>query len=165
MASKCFSLILENLPLFLSEMCKAVHEMTGLEASASTLYRVTHRHGLARKKIQVAKQRSDVYRGQFMDEIQLHWEQFIWIDETGCAAKDHITCPEVCSVSAVSRSIAKTSKSWRIKVIAFRIVTLISVRHETLSNSHKKKTLLVGAQTLKIENSVAFAYMYPRVLT
>ena len=40
-------------------------------------------------------------RGQFMAEIQLHWEQFVWIDETGRAAKDHIrrfTCPEVRSV-------------------------------------------------------------------
>ena len=57
MASKSFSLILENLPLFLSEMCKAVHEMTGLdpEVSASILYRVIHR--LTRKKIQVAKLR------------------------------------------------------------------------------------------------------------
>ena len=52
-------------------------------------------------KIQVAKQRSDVYRGQFMAESQLHWEQFVWIDETGRAAKDHIrqfTCFEVRSV-------------------------------------------------------------------
>ena len=40
--------------------------------------------------------------------------------------------------AAVSRSIAKTSKSWRIKVIAFRIaVTVISVRYGTLSNSQK----------------------------
>ena len=86
------SLILENPSLYLSEMCKAVHEMTGLEVSASTLCRVIHRHGLTRKKIQqVAKQRSDVYRGRFMAEIQLYSrEQFVWIDETGCAAKDHI---------------------------------------------------------------------------
>ena len=81
-----------DLSLFLSEMCKAVHEMTGLEVSASTLYRIIprHGHGLTCKKIQVAKQRSDVYRSWFMAEIQLHWEQFVWIDETGCAAKDHI---------------------------------------------------------------------------
>ena len=101
MASKCFSFILENLPLFLSEMCKAVHEMTGLEVSASTLYRVIHRHGLTRKKYKYSKQRSDVYCGQFMAEIQLHWEQFVWIDERGRADKDHIrrfTCPEVRSV-------------------------------------------------------------------
>ena len=66
-----FSLTLENQSLF-CEMCKAVHEMTGLEVSASTLCRVIHRHGLIRKKIQqVAKQRSDVYCGQFMAEIQL----------------------------------------------------------------------------------------------
>ena len=80
---------------------KAVHEMTRLEVSASTLYKLIHRHGLTRKKIQVAKQRCDLYRGQFMAEIQLHWEQFVWIDETGRAAKDHIrrfTCPEVHSV-------------------------------------------------------------------
>ena len=32
----------------------------------------------------------DVYRGQFMAEIQLHWEEFVWIDGTGRAAKDHI---------------------------------------------------------------------------
>ena len=51
--------------------------------------------------MQIAKQWYDVYRGQFMAEIQLHWEQFVWIDETGRAAKDHIrrfTCPEVRSV-------------------------------------------------------------------
>ena len=73
------------------------------------------------KKIQVAKQRSDVYRGQFMAEIQLHWEQFVWIDKTGRTAKDHIrrfTCPEI---------------------------------HSACS---KIKLVLVGAQTLKIENSV-----------
>ena len=41
------SLILENSSLYLGEMCKAVHEMTGLEVSASTSCRVTmHRHGL-----------------------------------------------------------------------------------------------------------------------
>ena len=48
-----------------------------------------------------SKQRSDVYCGQFMAEIQLHWEQFVWIDERGRAAKDHIrrfTWPEVRSV-------------------------------------------------------------------
>ena len=56
------SLILENPSLYLGEMCKAVHEMTGLEVSASTLCRVIHRHGLTRKKQEVAKQRSDVYR-------------------------------------------------------------------------------------------------------
>ena len=40
--------------------------------------------------------------------------------------------------AAVSTSIAKTSKSWRIRVIAFRItVTVISVRYGTLSNSQK----------------------------
>ena len=75
--------------------------MTGLEVSASTLYRVIHRHGLTRKKIQVAKQGLMYTRGQFMAEIQLYWEQFVWIDETGRAAKDHIcrfTCPEVRSV-------------------------------------------------------------------
>ena len=61
--------IVENPPLFVSKMCKAVHEMTGLEVSASTLCRVIPRHGLTRKKIQqVPKQRSDVYRGQFMAE-------------------------------------------------------------------------------------------------
>ena len=53
-----------------------------------------------RKKIQVYlnKRLHDVCRGQFMAEIQLHWEQFVWIDETGRAAKDHIrrfTCLEV----------------------------------------------------------------------
>ena len=46
--------------------------------------------------------------------------------------------------AAVSRSIAKTSKSWRIAV------TLVSVRHGVLSNLQKK--VLVSAQTLKIEN-------------
>ena len=80
------------------------------------------------KKIPVAKQRSDVYRGQS------HWGQFMWIDEIGRAAKDHIrrfTCPEV-------RSVFGSEQSWRIKVIAFRIaVTVISVRHGTLKLTKK----------------------------
>ena len=47
---------------------------------------------MTRKKIQqVAKQRFTKYRGMFMAEIQLYSrEQFVWIDETGCAAKDHV---------------------------------------------------------------------------
>ena len=39
-------LILENPSLYLGEMCKSVHEMTGLEVSALTLCRIIHRHGL-----------------------------------------------------------------------------------------------------------------------
>ena len=59
------------------------------------------------------------------------------------------------SISCMSKSIAKTSKNWRIKVVAFRVaVTVVSVRHGTLKLTKK---LLVGAQTLKIENSVALA--------
>lgn len=45
-------------------MCKAVHEMTGLEVLASTLCRVID--DIDSCTGQVAKQRSNVHRGQFM---------------------------------------------------------------------------------------------------
>ena len=43
-------------------------------------------------------------------------------------------------------AVSNTSKSWRIKVVAFKIAIITSVRHGTLKLT-KKKTLLVGAQT------------------
>ena len=47
------------------------------------------------------------------------------------------------SISCMSKSIAKTSKNWRIKVIAFRIaVTVVSV-HQEHPNSQKKLLVIV----------------------
>ena len=132
------------MPLLFSEMCKAVHEMTGLEVSASTLYRVVHRHGLTRK--QIAKQRSDVYGGQFMAEIQLHWEQFVWIDKTRRAAKDHIrrfTCPEVRSVCSSEQIYSQNLQKLENKSHRLQDSRNCNFSTPWDTQSHKKRTLLV----------------------
>ena len=84
-----------------------------------------------------------MYRGQFMAEISYTGSSSCGLIKQGVLPRiifadlpvlRYVLC------AAMSRSIAKTSKSWRIKVIAFRIaVTVISVRHGTLSKSKKKK--------------------------
>ena len=85
-------LILVNPSLYLRELCLKVHEVTFIMVSASTICRILHAHGLTRKKIkQVALQRCAEYRGDFIAEVQ-HYDptQFVWIDESGCDARDHV---------------------------------------------------------------------------
>ena len=75
--------------------------MTGLEVSSSTLHRVIHRHGFTGKKIQLAKQKSDMYRGEFLAEI---WEQFV------CSNDDisRFTCLEVASSPGHSQILSRS---------------------------------------------------------
>ncbi len=78
--------------LYLSELCQKVLRITDIQVSPSTICRIIHRNGLTRKKVQqVALQRSIVYRGDFMAEVQMYSaDKFVWVDETGCDKKDQI---------------------------------------------------------------------------
>ena len=83
-------IITANPTLYLREVCQKVFEATNIVVSASTICRILFRNGLTRKKVQqVALQRSSVYRGEFIAEIQMYRaEQFVWIDESGCDKRD-----------------------------------------------------------------------------
>ena len=76
-------LVLDNPSYYLSEMCQLLLEVIGKEVNSSTICRVIQKHGFTRKKIQhVAKQRSLIYRGRYLAEIQFYQrEQFVFIDE------------------------------------------------------------------------------------
>ena len=71
-----------------------VLRITGVQVSSPTICGIIHRKGLTRKKVQqVALQRSSVYRGDFMADVQ--WfspDMFVWVNETGCNKKDQIKC-------------------------------------------------------------------------
>ena len=85
-------LLLDAPTLYLSEVCQTVLRITGVQVSPPTICRIIHRNGLTRKKVQqIALQRSSVYRGDFMADVQ--WfspDKFVWVDETGCNKKDQI---------------------------------------------------------------------------
>ena len=84
-------LIIESPSSYLSELCQAVQDFSGKKISPSTVCKLIHKHGFTRKKLQhAAKQRSVLYRGLFMSEIQMYSrDKFVFIDETGCNSKDH----------------------------------------------------------------------------
>lgn len=86
------SLLIDNPGLYLSEICLAIKDATGVIVSGSTVCRVLQRNGYTRKKItQVAKQRCVEYRGAFMAEIiDYPGDFFVWLDETGSDKRDHI---------------------------------------------------------------------------
>ena len=73
-------LLLDAPTLYLSEVCQTVLRITGVQVSPPTICRIIHRNGLTRKKVQqIALQRSSVYRGDFMAEVQ--WfspDKFVW---------------------------------------------------------------------------------------
>lgn len=85
-------LLLESPNLFLREVCRKVSTLTGVSISESTICRILQRHGLTRKKTQqVALQRSNIFRGDFMAEMHFFGvDQLVWLDETGCDRRDHI---------------------------------------------------------------------------
>ena len=60
--------------------------------SSSTICRLIQRNGLTHKRIQqVALQRSDEYRGDFMAEMDFFdISQIVWLDETGSDKRDNI---------------------------------------------------------------------------
>ena len=85
-------LIIESPSYYLSELCHAIEDVCGKQVSPATVCKIIHKHGFTRKKLQcVAKQRSLLFRGEYMAEIQLfNRDCFVFIDETGCSSKDHI---------------------------------------------------------------------------
>lgn len=86
------ALVAENPCLYLREICALLKEATTVEISEPTVCRVLHRNGFTRKKVQtIAKQRSVDYRGQFIATmLQFQPQQFVWVDETGSDARNHI---------------------------------------------------------------------------
>ena len=59
--------------------------------SGPTICRLLRRNGITRKKIrQVALQRCSDMRAEFIANVSFYpVDQLIWVDETGCIAKDH----------------------------------------------------------------------------
>ncbi|MDD9817424.1 MAG: IS630 family transposase [Gammaproteobacteria bacterium] len=81
-----------NPSLYLQELCELVRTATGVSVSGSTVCRLLRRNGFTRKKVQqVAKQRCTDYRAAYMAHIlQFPKECLVFVDETGCAAKDQV---------------------------------------------------------------------------
>lgn len=84
-------LIYDNPALQLHEICNKVEEATAVVVSGPTICRLLRRNGLTRKKIRyIALQRCSNMRAEFIARISFYpVEQLIWVDETGCNAKDH----------------------------------------------------------------------------
>lgn len=85
-------LILDSPSLYLDEICRKVHDLTSLVVSPSCICRLFKRYGVTRKNLRrIALQRCDVLRGAFMAQCFLFTRhQFVWIDETGSDARDHM---------------------------------------------------------------------------
>lgn len=85
-------MIHENPCLYLSEICQAIKDATGVIVSGSTVCRILRKNGFTRKKAQqIAKQRCVEYRAMFMAQVlQFPRESFVWVDETGSDARSHI---------------------------------------------------------------------------
>ena len=80
-------LVIDNLTIFLFELCQMVKDVSGIEVSPATICRLLYRsrHGMSHKKVrQVALQRSLDLRGIFMAQVLIYdRHKFIWLDETG----------------------------------------------------------------------------------
>ena len=83
--------VFSNPSLYLQELCE-LRVATGVSVSGSTVCRLLRRNGLSRKKMQqIAKQRCTDFRAAYMAQIlQFPKERLVFVDETGCAAKDQI---------------------------------------------------------------------------
>ncbi len=88
-------ILLNDPSLYLVEICKLIKSMLGIMVSSSTVCRIIQRNGLTRKRIQqVALQRSDEYRGDYMAEMDFFdISQIVWLDETGSDKRDNMTMP------------------------------------------------------------------------
>ena len=86
------ALICENPTLYLREICSKISEVTNVIVSSSTICRVLHKYGCSRKKLtKIAKQRSTLYRGDFMAYVlQYPRDFFVWTDETGTDNRDQL---------------------------------------------------------------------------
>ena len=80
----------DNPALQLHEICTKVEEITTVVVTVPTVCQLLRRNGITRKKIrQVALQRSSDMRAEFIANISFYpVNQLIWVDETGCNAKD-----------------------------------------------------------------------------
>lgn len=85
-------LILECPTLYLDEVCRKVSDLTSLTVSPSCICRLFKRYGFTRKKVRpIALQRCDTLRGAFMAQcFLLSRDKFVWVDESGSDARDHI---------------------------------------------------------------------------
>ena len=85
-------LILEAPHLYLKELCAKLKEYSGVEVCESTICKLLHSHGFTRKKMrQVALQRSEHLRGEFMAKALLYSKElYVWIDETGCDNRSYM---------------------------------------------------------------------------
>ena len=64
------AMVMENLCMYLREMCLEIRSATAIDVSGSTICRTLKRHGFTRKRIKlVAKQRSLIYRSYFMAQV------------------------------------------------------------------------------------------------
>ena len=86
------AIVIENPCVYLREVCQRIEEATHTRISGSTVCRILRKNGYTRKKIQqIARQRSVEYRAAFMAQVlQYDQEYFVWVDETGSDAKNHI---------------------------------------------------------------------------
>ena len=84
--------VFSNPSLYLPELCELVRIATGVSVSGCTVCSLLRRNGLIWKKVrQVAKQRCIEYRSEYMAHIlQFPKECLVFVDETGCAAKDRV---------------------------------------------------------------------------
>jgi transposase len=85
-------LILESPTLYLDEVVQEVKEITSLTVSPPTICRLFKRYGFTRKRVrQIASQRCYPLRGAYMAHCTLfRRDMFVWIDEAGSDARDHI---------------------------------------------------------------------------
>ena len=85
-------LVLANPSMYLGEVCQHIRDEMEIEVAPPTICRLLRSYGLTRKRIKkVALQRSDVVRGAFMAQCLLFpAEAFVWVDESGSDARDHI---------------------------------------------------------------------------
>lgn len=85
-------IVAENPGLYLKEICAKIYHATGVTVSDSTVCRTLRRIGYSRKKIvQVAKQRSAIFRGKFMaDVLSYPRSYFVWVDESGSDQRNQI---------------------------------------------------------------------------
>ena len=78
--------------MYLEELRQELLQVTSVGVSVSTICRTIKRLGFSRKKLrQVALQRSDEKRTEFMEEMRyLKADMIVWIDECGTNRRSEI---------------------------------------------------------------------------
>ena len=77
---------------FVHKVQSELFETTGMWIDCSTICRYAHRWGMSRQKMtNVALQRSDVKRAEFITEMmQFNTDMFVFVDETGSDSRNFI---------------------------------------------------------------------------